>query len=234
MQPPLHVLHADNHVLAVAKPAGAPTVPDESGDVSLLDVAREWVRVTYQKPGAVFLGVVHRLDRPVSGVVLFARTSKGAARLAEAFRAHTARKQYVGLVPRTPAQAAGEVRQWLVKDNERNQVSAVAPNTPGARAAHTHWRVLVAARGGAPGALVLAPETGRPHQLRLACVALGAPLLGDLRYGATAPLPDRSIGLHAWRLEVPHPTLGTSLTVTAPLPSLGVWDAAREALAVGS
>lgn len=234
MHTALHVLHADNHVLAVAKPAGMPTVPDESGDVSLFDVAREWVRVTYQKPGAVFLGVVHRLDRPVSGVVLFARTSKGAARLSEAFRAHTARKQYVGLVPRTPAQPEGEVRQWLVKNDERNHVSAVAPNAPGAREAHTRWRVLVPARNSAPGALLLAPETGRPHQLRLACVALGAPLLGDLRYGASAPLADRSIGLHAWRLDVPHPTLGMSLSLVAPLPALGVWDAARTALAAGA
>jgi 23S rRNA pseudouridine1911/1915/1917 synthase len=232
----LDVLYVDNHVLAVVKPAGLPVVPDESGDESLLDRAREWVRVEFAKPGNVFLGVVHRLDRPVSGVVVFARTSKGAARLTAAFRERTAQKTYIGLVPMTPraedGALQGELVQWLVKDAVRNHVAVVAPHTPGAREALTRWRVLVPARTGAavhaaPCVLELEPRTGRSHQLRLACRALAGALLGDLRYGAPEPLPDASIALHAWRLAVAHPTREERLALVAPLPALAVWDVAR-------
>lgn len=232
----LDVLHVDNHVLAVVKPAGLPVVPDESGDESLLDHAREWVRIEFAKPGNVFLGVVHRLDRPVSGVVVFARTSKGAARLTAAFREHKARKTYIGLVPVTPREPAdggkGELVQWLLKDEARNHVAVVPPRTPGAREATTRWRVLAPARApesgvGSPCVLELEPLTGRSHQLRLACRALAGPLLGDLRYGAPGPLPDASIGLHAWRLAVDHPTRAERVEFVAALPALAVWDAAR-------
>lgn len=226
----LAVLHVDNHVLAVTKPAGVPVVPDDSGDRSLLDEAREWLRVTYAKPGNVFVGVVHRLDRPVSGVVVFARTSKGAARLAEAFRTHAAHKTYLALVPRAPAEREGELVQWLLKDATRNQVTVVPPATPGAKEAVTRFTSLCAASGGRPALLRLEPRTGRPHQLRLACRALAGPILGDLRYGAPAPLPDASIGLHAWRLEVAHPTRDAALALAAPLPALEAWDVAREHL----
>jgi 23S rRNA pseudouridine1911/1915/1917 synthase len=221
------VLHCDNHVLALAKPAGVPVVPDESGDESLLDVGRRYVEETFAKPGRAFLAVVHRLDRPVSGVVVFGRTSKGADRLAAAFRERTAVKRYLGLVPTAPAERAGEVEQWLLKDERRNQVCEVAVGTPGARHAVTAWRVLAPARDGAPAVLLLEPHTGRSHQLRLACRALGAPLLGDLRYGAREPLADRSIGLHAWQLDLPHPTQATTLMLAATPPALDVWDAAR-------
>jgi len=232
----LEVLQVDNHVLAVVKPAGLPVVPDESGDESLLDRAREWVRDEFQKPGNVFLGVALRLDRPVSGVVVFARTSKGAARLTAAFREHMARKTYIGLVPLTPREATDgqwrELVQWLLKDEARNHVAVVPPRTPGAREATTRWRVLAPARGGgsnpsAPCVLELQPLTGRSHQLRLACRALAAPLLGDLRYGAPEPLTDASIGLHAWRLAVDHPTRAERVEFVAQLPALAVWNAAR-------
>lgn len=228
----LDVLHVDNHVLAVVKPAGLPVVPDESGDESLLDRAREWVRTEFAKPGNVFLGVVHRLDRPVSGVVVFARTSKGAARLTAAFREHTAQKTYIGLVPVTPRERSGELVQWLVKDEARNHVAVAQPRAPGAREATTRWRVLAPARAapphpGVPCVLELEPLTGRSHQLRLACRALAAPLLGDLRYGAPEPLPDASIGLHAWRLALNHPTRTERVEFVAPFPALAVWDAAR-------
>ncbi|MEZ6018142.1 MAG: RluA family pseudouridine synthase [Planctomycetota bacterium] len=230
----LEVLYVDNHVLAVAKPAGEPVVPDESGDTSLLDRAREWVRVEFEKPGNVFLGVVHRLDRPVSGVVALARTSKGAARLTAAFRDHTAQKTYLGLLPKTPREPAGELVQWLAKDAARNHVSVVPAHTPGAREAVTRWRVVVPSGAGAGSAglcvVELEPRTGRSHQLRLACRTLCAPLLGDLRYGASAPLADASIGLHAWQLRVQHPTRDEALHFVAPLPALSVWDTARAAL----
>jgi 23S rRNA pseudouridine1911/1915/1917 synthase len=222
----LRVLYADNHLLAVAKPAGLPVVPDASGDASLLDLARAWVEHEYEKPGRAYLGVVHRLDRPVSGVVVFARTSKAAARLTEQFRTRAVEKLYWGV-------AAGEIRgehgtleQWLVKDAARNRVRVVAPESErGARRAVTEWRVLRRA----PGATLLAlrPRTGRPHQLRLAALTLGAPLAGDLKYGAREPLPDQSVALHALELTVEHPTLHEPRAFRCEPPALPVWELAR-------
>jgi 23S rRNA pseudouridine1911/1915/1917 synthase len=200
------VLRVDNHLLFLEKPAGMPTVPDESGDESLLDWAKAWVAREFAKPGAVFLGVVHRLDRPVSGVVLFARTSKAAARLSAQFRARTVRKRYLGVGLGEPAAREGLVEQWLVKDELARRVRPARRESPGAREARTRWRVL-AVRGGRT-LLCFEPLTGRPHQLRAAAASLGTPLLGDVKYGAKVPLADRSVALHALSLEVAHPTRG--------------------------
>ena len=221
----LDVLHADNHVLAVAKPAGEPTVADASGDPCLLERARAWVREEYAKPGDVFLGVVHRLDRPVSGVVVFARTSKSAGRLTAAFRERAARKRYLAVTEGRPREPEGRLEQWLQKDRAANRVREVSPHGADARSAVTRWRVLAPTAGGA--VVLLEPETGRPHQLRVALASLGAPIAGDLKYGARAPLPDRSIALHAERLVVPHPTRPEPVDVRARLPGLDVWIPAR-------
>lgn len=217
----LAVLHADNHVLAVAKPAGLCCVPDASGDPSLLEQAREWVRLTYAKPGAAWLGVVHRLDRPVSGVVLFARTSKAASRLSQSFRGGLCRKQYIAISAAEAGAAEGVLEQWLIKDEKRNRVEVVLGPGQGARLARTHWRVR--ARRGGLTLFELEPETGRPHQLRVALASLGAPLLGDLKYGAAGPLPDQSIALHAASLVLPHPTLSTELRVHCQAPLGEPW-----------
>lgn len=222
----LDVLYEDNHLLALDKPAGLPTVPDASEDRSLLDDAKSYLKEKYAKPGEVFLGVVHRLDRPVSGVVLFARTSKAAARLSEAWRSGAVRKEYLGWSearsPRAEAEGGGELEQWLVKDESRNLVRAVPPEraaADGAKHARTRWRILAAGAGGTR--LALEPLTGRSHQLRVACAALGLPLAGDLKYGAARPLPDAAIGLHAHRLTVPHPVGGAELTLVAEPPRGG-------------
>ncbi len=217
----LEVLHADNHLLAVVKPAGLPVVPDDSGDASLLELAKAWVAHEFQKPGAVFLGVVHRLDRPVSGVVLFARTSKAAERLTRQFRERTTGKLYWGVVEGRPEPREGELVQYLWKDGERNRVHVVAAERAGAKRAETRYRVLEE-RGGR-SRLELVPLTGRSHQLRVACASLGAPLVGDLKYGAPEALPDRSIALHARRLEVEHPTLRERLAFEAPPPETAIW-----------
>jgi len=222
----LAILHADNHLLAVAKPAGVPCVPDSSGDESLLDLARAWVKREKGKPGAVYLGVVHRLDRPVSGVVVFARTSKAAARLTAAFKTRDVEKTYLGVSASEPREAEGAVEQWLVKDGERNVVRAVASERKGALHARTRYRVL--ARAGAGRALrvlvELRPETGRPHQLRVAMASLGCPLLGDLKYGARAALADKSIALHARELELPHPTRAERLRIACEPPRDALWS----------
>lgn len=222
----LTVLLADNHLLAVAKPAGLPTVPDESGDESLLERGKAWVKREKGKPGAVYLGVVQRLDRPVSGVVVFARTSKAAARLTAAFRSREVSKVYWAVSAAEPAEAEGRLEQWLLKDRERNVVRALAQERPGAQLARTCWRVLATAGTGRERRVLLElrPETGRPHQLRVAAATLGCPLLGDLKYGARGALPDKSIALHARELELPHPTRGERVRVECAPPELAIWS----------
>ena len=222
---PLEVLHADNHLLVVRKPAGLPVVPDASGDESLLQQAKDWVKREREKPGRVFLGVVHRLDRPVSGVVVFARTSKAAARLSAAFRSRQVEKIYWGVCAAEPPGQEGILEQWLLKDSQANRVRAVASERPGAKLAVTRWRVLARAGGASKRRVLLelVPETGRPHQLRVAAASLGCPLLGDLKYGARAPLSDQSIALHARALAFPHPTRGETLRCECAVPELEVW-----------
>jgi 23S rRNA pseudouridine1911/1915/1917 synthase len=185
--------------------------------------------VSYEKPGAAWLGVVHRIDRPVSGVVVFARTSKSAARLSAQIAGREARKVYWGVGRGRPAAElgrAGEIAQWLIKDAARNRVRVAAGPGAGAREARTRWRILKT--GGGLTLYELVPETGRPHQLRLAAAALGTPLCGDLRYGDREPLADRSIALHARSLELRHPTRGEPLRFEAPLPRPQCWSLARE------
>jgi 23S rRNA pseudouridine1911/1915/1917 synthase len=223
----LQVLHADNHLLVVVKPACTPVVPDESGDESLLELAKAWIAREHEKPGAVFLGVVHRLDRPVSGVVVFARTSKAAERLSAQFRAREVEKRYLAVATGLPSPRAGVLEQWLVKDPRANTVRAAEPEAPGARRALTRWRTLGdPARpmqlGGVP--IEVLPATGRPHQIRLALASLGAPIAGDVKYGAPRPLPDKSIALHAVRLALVHPTRRERIALEAPLPDRAWWE----------
>jgi 23S rRNA pseudouridine1911/1915/1917 synthase len=218
----LHVLHSDNHVLGVVKPAGVPTVPDASGDESLLDRAKAWVRAEFGKPGDVFLGVVQRLDRPVSGVLVFARTSKAAARLSEALRARSAEKIYWGIGEGEVREDSGLLEQWLEKDEAKNRVRAFGTPRATAKRAVTRWRVL--ARRPGRTFYEFLPETGRPHQLRVCAATLGTPLFGDLKYGARAPLPDASVALHARELAIAHPTLGKPLRLVAELPAIPIWE----------
>ena len=223
----LDVLFVDNHVLAVAKPAGLGVVPDDSGDASLLDLAKTWIAAKFDKPGDVFLGVVHRLDRPVSGVVLFARTSKAASRLSLQFRTRAAHKLYFGVSRDVPRDEAGALEHWLLKDVEHNRVRVVDGQTPGAHLARTSWRVVARERDGVQ--LDLIAHTGRTHQLRVAMQSLGCPLLGDLKYGAERPLHDKSIALHAGELEIEHPTLRTPLVVRCAPPLRDWWTFRRRA-----
>lgn len=224
---PLEVLHVSNHVICIAKRAGIPTVPDDSQDTSVLDLTKAWIAAEFQKPGDVFLGVVQRLDRPVSGVLAFGRTSKGAARLTESFRDRVAEKTYVAVTTRalrnedssttiSEGNPEGIVEHWLQKDGAKNVVRVVPEGTPGAKFARTRYRVI-ATRGG-QSLVHLTPETGRSHQLRVAMASLGAPLVGDLKYGAPEALFDRSVALHALALRVPHPTQPEPVTVSTMPP----------------
>lgn len=196
------VLYEDNHVLAVVKPAGLPCQADESGDLDLLTLLKQDIKVRYDKPGAVYLGLVHRLDRPVSGVMVFARTSKAAARLSASVRAGDLDKTYLAVVCGQPV--GGRLEHELVKDSRTHTSRAVTPGTPGAKHAILDYRPL-----GTQEDLTLVQVqlvTGRSHQIRVQFAAIGCPLWGDARYNP-ASRPGQDIALFAARLGVEHPTL---------------------------
>jgi 23S rRNA pseudouridine1911/1915/1917 synthase len=211
----LVVLYEDNHCLAVLKPAGMLTAGDRTGDVSLLELARQYVKQKYKKPGNVYLGLVHRLDRPVSGVVLFARTSKAAARLSEQFRRGIVRKIYEAWVEGRPMQASGTLTDHLLKDKKFNVVASVSPATSGARLAALDYRTI----DDRPGQTLLEvhPRTGRSHQIRVQLASRGMPVVGDVKYGAKPGRPG-SIALHAAELTFQHPIRDEPVTVRAQRP----------------
>jgi 23S rRNA pseudouridine1911/1915/1917 synthase len=215
----LRVLYEDNHCIAVLKPARMLTAGDRTGDVSLLDRVRDYLKQKYQKPGNVFVGLVHRLDRPVSGVVLFARTSKGAARLSEQFREGTVIKVYRAVVEGNVAQPSGEFVDWLLKNTETNTVRSVPPETLSARASRLRYRVLNSV--GELTLLEITPETGRSHQIRVQLAERGHPICGDGKYGSQRAMQG-AIALHASQLTFDHPTRHEPVTVSAPDP--GSWE----------
>jgi len=212
----LDVLYEDNHCLAVVKPARVLTVGDRTGDVSLLDLAKEYLKEKYKKPGNVFVGLVHRLDRPVSGVVVFARTSKAASRLAEQFREGTVGKTYRAVVEGNVVAELGEFDDWLLKNKETNTTRSVPAETPAARHSRLRFRRVATVPGLA--LLEITPETGRSHQIRVQLSARGHPVYGDRKYGSKHSLQG-IIALHAAQLTFDHPTRHEPVTVTAPDPA---------------
>lgn len=218
MRTPFHVLYLDNHLLIVDKPAGVLTQGDATGDASLDALAKAYLKRKFDKPGNVFAAPAHRLDRPVSGVVAIARTSKAASRLAEQFRARSVEKRYVALVDGRLT-GEGTREDWLVKDRKGGQthVRRSKEGKAGAKRAVLRWRTLsVESRR---TLVEVVPETGRPHQIRVQLAALGHPIQGDLRYGAERPFtPDRALALHAHALALDHPTQKDRRTFRAPLP----------------
>jgi 23S rRNA pseudouridine1911/1915/1917 synthase len=218
---PLHILYEDNHLLVINKPAGVLVQGDSTGDVPLVELGKDYIKQKYQKPGAVFLGVVHRLDRPVSGVVVFARTSKSLTRMNELFRDKETRKTYWALVKTKPTQTNGTLIHWLVKDAQKNKTTAYAQPHANGLKSELNYK-LVASKGGMH-LLEVNPVTGRPHQIRVQLASMGCPIAGDLKYGDDEPLPDASIGLHAQQLEFMHPVQKTSLLIKARVPEAAWW-----------
>lgn len=217
MPTPLEVLFEDNHCLAVAKPAGLLMVGDETGDDSLLDLAKDYLREKYNKPGNVFLGVVHRLDRPVSGVALFARTSKAASRLSDQFRVGSVQKVYRAWVKGSPPDGTHELVDWLKKTHETNTTRVVRAGTEGAKQALLRFSVLQ--RSGGKSLVEVHPKTGRSHQIRVQLSSRGWPILGDLRYGGPACGNPQAIALHATSLTFLHPTLKTECGISREFPT---------------
>lgn len=224
-----HILYEDNHLLAINKPAGILVQGDETGDVPLSELAKEYIRNKYQKPGNVFMGVVHRLDRPVSGVVVFAKTSKALTRMNELFRSNQTKKTYLALSNRQPPREHDHLVHWLVKDEARNITKAFAKeNKNGSRSELTY---TLLGHDQDYFLLQVNPVTGRPHQIRVQLASQGCPITGDLKYGAPTPLPDKSIALHALRLEFLHPVLKTPLQLTALPPATAHWALFRSQVA---
>jgi 23S rRNA pseudouridine1911/1915/1917 synthase len=208
--PTLQVLYEDNHCLAVFKPADLLTVGDQTGDVSLVDRARDYLREKYRKPGNVFVGIVHRLDRPVAGVVLFARTSKSASRLSEQFRSGRVEKSYQALVEGRVAQPAGELVDHLIKDRETNRVRRATKEDPqGRESILTYQRITIS---GDTTFLEVRPRTGRSHQIRVQLAGAGHPIVGDRKYGSKRPF-SKGIALRAVRLVFEHPIHRAPVTV---------------------
>jgi 23S rRNA pseudouridine1911/1915/1917 synthase len=213
--PPFDVLYEDNHLLAVAKPAGLATMGTPSGTTSLIEVAREYVRMRYAKPGNVYLGVMSRLDAPVTGVVLLARTSKAASRLTGQFRSHSVKKVYWALVDGRIRPPAAECVDWIRHDDRHRRVRIASSDHPDAKEARLAFRTLGSYRG--DSLLEVEPVTGRKHQIRIQLARRGHPILGDRKYGSRRRWPT-GIALHAKRLVVAHPVSGEPVVLEAPLP----------------
>lgn len=215
---PAEILYDDNHLLAIHKPAGWLVQGDHTGDPTLTDWAKAWVKSAYQKPGEVFLHPTHRIDRPVSGVVLFARTSKSLARMNALFKSRDVQKRYIAIVLNPPPAPKGTLKHYLIKDKSWNFVTAYEkPDRDGlAKESTLHYTVLGTKNG--LTYLSINPITGRPHQIRVQLAAMGCPILGDLKYGAPEALPDLSIGLHCKSMAFLHPVKQELLTIEAPNP----------------
>lgn len=213
-------LYEDNHLLAINKPAGILSQGDKTGDAPLIELAREYVREKYRKPGNVFLGLCHRLDRPVSGVLLLARTSKALERINRMFQTGQINKTYWAVSHRHPASASGRVEQCLRKDPKKNLVQVVDCSTPDARKAITEYRTLKSFDHFT--LIELHPHTGRSHQLRVAMQSIKAPILGDLKYGGKTFDASR-ICLHCRQLDFLHPVSGLKIKIIAPVPDAEPW-----------
>ena len=214
------VIYMDNHLLVVEKPANLPTQADSSGDDDLLSILKRYIGEKFNKPGAVYLGLVHRLDRPVGGVMVFARTSKAASRLSEAFRTHEQDRRYLAVIE-GEVKGPMELTDHLLKDGKTGMVRVVKPDVPGAKQARLISRPAAARDGLTLTHVQLL--TGRAHQIRVQHAHAGHPLWGDMRYGHG--VPGRQIALWACELTLDHPTKHEALRFTSAPPMKGAWKA---------
>lgn len=204
----LNILYEDNHVIVVLKPQMTACCPDESGDNNLFDIVKEYLKVTYNKPGNVFLGLIHRLDRPTGGVMVYAKTSKAAARLSEQMRSGGFEKRYFAVLAGVPAKKSGRLENYLRKNSVNNMVYVCTPSEEDAKFASLDYEIKEEKSGLALAEIKL--NTGRTHQIRVQFAALNCPVFGDMRYGGEKAVKGR-LALWAYSLRFSHPTTGESL-----------------------
>ena len=217
----MEVIYEDNHIIVVNKAAGEIVQGDRTGDEPLVETLKQWIKVKYDKPGNVFCGVVHRLDRPTWGLVVFARTSKGLSRMNELLRRREVHKTYWAITCAAPAQPSGTLTHWLTSVEKNNKTYASPTPVDGATKAVLNYRVL--ASGDRYHLLEVELITGRKHQIRCQLAAIGCPIKGDLKYGAPRSNPDGGICLQSHRIHFTHPVSHIDIDLTAPLPPDPLW-----------
>ena len=222
------VVYEDNHIIIVNKTASEIVQGDKTGDVPLSETVKQYLKEKYHKPGNVFIGVTHRLDRPVSGLVVFAKTSKALSRLNEMFKNSEVKKTYWAIVKQTPAETEGELVNYLVRNEKQNKSYAYDTEKPGSKKAILHYRLI--ARSDNYSLLEVDLKTGRHHQIRCQLAKIGCPIKGDLKYGFPRSNPDGSICLHARRVRFVHPVSKELIDVVAPVPSDNLWRSLTSSL----
>lgn len=219
----LQVLYEDNHIIAVNKRVGDIVQGDKTGDKPLSDVVKEYIKDKYNKPGEVFLGVVHRLDRPTTGIVIFARTSKALTRLNELFKNRETQKTYWAVVKKKPESNTGVLEHFLKRNEKTNTSKAHIKEVPESKKASLDYTVIKELNN--YFALEINLHTGRHHQIRAQLSAIGSPIKGDLKYGFDRSNPDGGIHLHARKLVFVHPVSKENITIIAPVPDDVIWKA---------
>ena len=222
------VVYEDNHIIIVNKTASEIVQGDKTGDVPLSETVKQYLKEKYHKPGNVFIGVTHRLDRPVSGLVVFAKTSKALSRLNEMFKNSEVKKTYWAIVKQTPAETEGELVNYLVRNEKQNKSYAYDTEKPGSKKAILHYRLI--ARSDNYSLLEVDLKTGRHHQIRCQLAKMGCPIKGDLKYGYPRSNPASSICLHARRVRFVHPVSKELIDVVAPVPSDNLWRSLTSSL----
>jgi 23S rRNA pseudouridine1911/1915/1917 synthase len=217
-----NVVYEDNHLIVVNKKSGVLVQGDKTGDIPLAEHVKLYLKDKYNKPGNVFAGVVHRIDRPVSGLVLLAKTSKALERMNEMFKSRKIQKTYWAIVKRRPKEENAKLVHWLVKDTQKNISSAYDEEVKGSLKAELTYTVL--GKLNDHYLLEVNPITGRPHQIRVQLAAIGSPIRGDVKYGFSKPNEDGSINLHARKLKFIHPVKKEPLTIIGSLPENDFWE----------
>ncbi|NHM08235.1 RluA family pseudouridine synthase [Flavobacterium sp. CYK-4] len=220
----LQILHEDNHLIIVNKRVGDIVQGDKTGDKPLSEIVKEYLKDKYNKPGEVFLGVVHRLDRPTTGIVVFARTSKALARLNEMFSKRETEKTYWAVVKNQPPKTNDMLVHYLTRNEKNNTSKAHAKEVPGSKIAKLDYQIIKVLDS--YFVLEVDLHTGRHHQIRAQLAAIGCPIKGDLKYGFDRSNPDGGIHLHARKLVFVHPVAKEKLEIVAPLPENSLWNAA--------
>ena len=218
----LRVLYEDNHIIAVNKRNSDIIQSDSSGDTTLCEVVRGYVKHKYNKPGKAFIGTIHRLDRPVSGVILYSRTTKGLNRMLNMFKYREVQKTYWAIVKNRPPQMEGHIVNHLVKNERQNKSFAFDTPAEGRKESELRYRVIGASNH--YYLLEVYPKTGRHHQIRATLSSLGCPIKGDIKYGAKRTNDNASIHLHARRIEFVHPVKREPICIVAPPPEDALWD----------